>query len=69
MEFLKNIAESLNRCNEKLKLEQLEIAVNDNPINKIGPPRRPVEYIKIMGEERTFGIFRVGCFQSIGGRR
>ncbi len=51
MEFIKNVVESLNRCEEKVKLEKLNIDRGDHPINQLDSPHRPVEYIKIMRKE------------------
>jgi len=51
MEFIKQVVESLNRCEEKVKLEKLNIDRDDHPINRLDPRQRPVEYIKILRKE------------------
>ena len=64
MEFIRSTLESLNRCEEKVKLEKLNIDRGDHPINRLESRQLPVEYIKILREENDRWHVLDGMFHS-----
>ena len=48
LDFIKKVAESINQCGEKAKLQSLTQRERDEVVSKQNLPQRPFEYIRVM---------------------
>ncbi|MGA9769781.1 MAG: hypothetical protein WBV94_12125 [Blastocatellia bacterium] len=48
LEFIKKVAESINQCGEKARLQSLTQRERDEIVSKFNSSSRPLEYIKVM---------------------
>jgi hypothetical protein len=52
-DFIKKAADSIDPCDEKLKLQKLDGSITDQIVAKHNPTQRPLEYVKLMRKKNN----------------